>query len=70
MTNKEERIYIAIMKHYEKKGKEVVDILYSIVRGMYLIKIAEKYIGKKGIEKIRIIKEDMLLEEVEELLNS
>lgn len=67
-TNQEEKIFMAIVNHYNKSNRQVVDVLYSIVRDMYLVKIAETYKGKNCINKVRIVKEDLTVEEVEEMM--
>lgn len=66
---REERIYNAISEHYERKGKELVDISYSIVNEMWTISITERYVAHGNITKLRVIDERMTNEQVDRLVN-
>lgn len=66
---REERIYNAISEHYKRKGKELVDISYSIVNEMWTISITERYVAHGNITKLRVIDERMTNEQVDRLVN-
>lgn len=67
--NLQDRIYNTISKHYEEQGKEIVDIVYSIVNEMWTIKIAERYTAHGNKIKVRVVEERMTEVEVYNLIN-
>lgn len=65
---RQDKIYKAINKHYEDQGKELVDIVYSIVNEMWTISIAERYAAHGNRSKIRVVEERMTNEQVDKLI--
>lgn len=65
---RQDKIYKAINKHYEDQGKELVDIVYSIVNEMWTISIAERYAAYGNRSKIRVVEERMTNEQVDKLI--
>lgn len=58
----------AIENSYELKGKEVIDITYSIVNNTWKVTLVEEYIGHRNENKIRTFEEIITNEEVNKII--